>query len=110
MKVDAQINNQPTIRNIAKLLMNSMYGRFGMHVDDLRHGIFDNAQLKLILENYLVKEKISLGLLYLISYTLDQKAVNCGLGKIPESLKKMIKPFPRNQGAGQRAKCFKGNF
>lgn len=27
MKVDAQLNEQPTIRNIAKLLMNSMYGR-----------------------------------------------------------------------------------
>lgn len=30
MKVDAQLNNQPTIRNLAKLLMNSMYGRFGL--------------------------------------------------------------------------------
>lgn len=28
MKIEAQLNNQPTIRNIAKLLMNSMYGRF----------------------------------------------------------------------------------
>jgi hypothetical protein len=28
MKIDAQLNKQPTIRNVAKLLMNSMYGRF----------------------------------------------------------------------------------
>nr|AGJ98088.1 truncated plasmid-related DNA polymerase [Glomus sp. DAOM 240422] len=32
MKIEAQLNKQPTIRNIAKLLMNSMYGRFGMQM------------------------------------------------------------------------------
>lgn len=26
MKIEAQLNNQPTIRNIAKLLLNSMFG------------------------------------------------------------------------------------
>ncbi|CAB4392822.1 unnamed protein product [Rhizophagus irregularis] len=31
MKITAQQNKQATIRNLAKLLMNSMYGRFGMH-------------------------------------------------------------------------------
>lgn len=31
MKIEAQLNKQPTIRNMAKLLMNSMYGRFGMN-------------------------------------------------------------------------------
>src|SRR4026208_628020 len=31
MKIEAQVNRQPNIRNMAKLLMNSMYGRFGMH-------------------------------------------------------------------------------
>lgn len=30
MKITAQKEGKPTIRNIAKLLMNSMYGRFGM--------------------------------------------------------------------------------
>lgn len=32
MKVNAQLEGRPVLRNIAKLLMNSMYGRFGMHV------------------------------------------------------------------------------
>ena len=36
MKVTAQLNNQPTIRNVAKLLMNSMYGRFGMHTKPMQ--------------------------------------------------------------------------
>jgi len=31
MKVMAQLEGRPALRNIAKLLMNSLYGRFGMH-------------------------------------------------------------------------------
>lgn len=39
MKIEAQLNSQPTIRNIAKLLMNSMYGRFGMHTNPIQQKI-----------------------------------------------------------------------
>ncbi len=45
MKIEAQENNKPTIRNLAKLLMNSMYGRFGMHTDNLRHEILNQGTL-----------------------------------------------------------------
>jgi DNA polymerase elongation subunit (family B) len=30
MKIEGQVQGKPTIRNLAKLLMNSMYGRFGL--------------------------------------------------------------------------------
>ena len=36
MKVEAQIDNKPTIRNIAKLLMNSMYG--GLECEQMQQG------------------------------------------------------------------------
>ncbi len=45
MKVQAQLDNQPTIRNLAKLLMNSMYGRFGMHTDELRYSFLNEGTL-----------------------------------------------------------------
>lgn len=34
MKIEAQAAGQPVLRNIAKLMMNSMYGRFGMHIEE----------------------------------------------------------------------------
>jgi hypothetical protein len=37
MKVNAQLEGKPTLRNIAKLLIYSMYERFGMHVDQTMH-------------------------------------------------------------------------
>jgi len=35
MKVTAQLEGKPVIRNVAKLMMNSMYGRLGMHIDEV---------------------------------------------------------------------------
>jgi hypothetical protein len=34
MKENAQVNNNPVQRNIAKLLMNSLYGRFGLRFNE----------------------------------------------------------------------------
>lgn len=34
MKIEAQFYMQPVLRNIAKLMMNSMYGRFGMKMEE----------------------------------------------------------------------------
>jgi hypothetical protein len=55
MKIEAQRNSQPTIRNLAKLLMNSMYGRFGMHPTLTQHGIYTSKQMNKVtpaLENF----------------------------------------------------------
>lgn len=46
MKITAQQNKQATIRNLAKLLMNSMYGRFGMHPTFTSHHIWTQQQIK----------------------------------------------------------------
>jgi len=43
MKIEGQVNKQPTIRNLAKLLMNSMYGRFGMKASFLVTQIVENT-------------------------------------------------------------------
>jgi hypothetical protein len=45
MKIEAQLNKQPTIRNLAKLLMNSMYGRFGMHPSLQENHIYTEEQV-----------------------------------------------------------------
>jgi len=55
MKITAQQEGRPAIRNIAKLLMNSMYGRFGMHVDQTMHVIVTEAQAQTIWANYRAK-------------------------------------------------------
>lgn len=72
MKVEAQIDNKPTIRDIAKLLMNSMYGRFGMRTDATRVNLLDLEQLEGLGKQYLILNKIPLGSLFLVSYTLSQ--------------------------------------
>lgn len=52
MKVEAQLNNLPTIRNIAKLLMNSMYGRFGMHTGLVQQKFVETRQLDYITKHF----------------------------------------------------------
>jgi hypothetical protein len=78
MKVEAQLNNQPTIRNIAKLLMNSLYGRFGMHTDDLKHAILNETQIFKLSKTYIIKDQIPLGSLSLVSYTLNDLSKDFG--------------------------------
>lgn len=82
MKIDAQINNQPTIRNIAKLLMNNMYGRYGIHTDNIRQAIVDQAKFTVLSRNYYIKERIELGALLLISYTLGELPPNISQNKV----------------------------
>jgi hypothetical protein len=69
MKVKAQEEGKPVLRNIAKLLMNSMYGRFGMHVDHIIHEITTAKQAQTIWSSYEVISCIPFqGGLQLISY------------------------------------------
>lgn len=70
MKIDAHLNNQPTIRNIAKLLMNSMYGRFGLRVENIINEIIDLSELNTIMSKYNVISVIPLGQHFLVTYSL----------------------------------------
>lgn len=59
MKIDAQMNNKPTIRNIAKLLMNSMYGRFRMKTINQLVEIVNKEGLESLMKNYqILDEKV----------------------------------------------------
>lgn len=68
MKVEAQENKQPVLRNIAKLMMNSMYGRFGMHVDEEISTFMSLEALNSLVGVCQVKSSIKIGALYLVSY------------------------------------------
>lgn len=70
MKVEAQLNNQPTIRNIAKLLMNSMYGRFGMHTEAIQSAIINPRQLNKYSLTFKILSQIDFGKFLLIHYSL----------------------------------------
>lgn len=68
MKVRAQEEGKPVLRNIAKLMMNSMYRRFGMHLEE---GITVFTTLEglnsLITVNRVLDSK-KIGDLYLVNY------------------------------------------
>ena len=74
MKIQAQKDGKPTIRNIAKLLMNSMYGRFGMKTINQAFAIVDKVGYKKLVANCNILDEKYLGNLILISYT--SKTVN----------------------------------
>jgi hypothetical protein len=48
MKVEAQAQGKPALRSLAKLLMNSLYGRFGMHPHNNKVLLATPAQAKVI--------------------------------------------------------------
>jgi hypothetical protein len=95
MKVQAQLNKQPTIRNLAKLLMNSMYGRFGMHITDLKYAFLNEAQIFQIAKNYVIKDQISFGALSLVSFTLNELSKNVGSNS-SKRLSQFVKGLPGN--------------
>ncbi|POG53951.1 DNA polymerase B [Rhizophagus irregularis DAOM 181602=DAOM 197198] len=72
MKIEAQRNSQPTIRNLAKLLMNSMYGRFGMHPTLTAHGIYTSKQMNQITPAWIVQNAINFGELSLVTLLLNK--------------------------------------
>lgn len=78
MKVEAQLAGEPVRRSIAKLMMNSLYGRFGMHPEEGIAAFVTQGELNDLIEgNTIVSEK-KIGELYLIEY----------LPKAPEGVKK----------------------
>jgi len=94
MKVEAQHNNQPTIRNVAKLLMNSMYGRFGMHTDNIRHTILDQSNLLITLKDYVILDRIDLEAKVLVSYSLSGFVKNFSDTQDSPNLRKFLKGLP----------------
>nr|AHJ10973.1 plasmid related DNA polymerase [Rhizophagus sp. DAOM 213198] len=75
MKITAQLNNQPTIRNLAKLLMNSMYGRFGMHPSLLKHNFWTTDEINEISSNWTIQNRIDYGELSLVTTILNQERI-----------------------------------
>jgi hypothetical protein len=77
MKVEAQKSDRPALRNIAKLLMNSMYGQFGMHVDSTMHIILTAKEAEVIWANYHVVSAIVFkGGVQLLSFLTRYQARN----------------------------------
>ena len=54
MKINAQLEGRPVLRNIAKLLMNSMYGRFGMHTPEVKFALVKHNEFLEIMNDYLI--------------------------------------------------------
>nr|YP_009228180.1 plasmid related DNA polymerase [Rhizophagus fasciculatus]AJK91311.1 plasmid related DNA polymerase [Rhizophagus fasciculatus] len=95
MKIQAQKDGKPTIRNIAKLLMNSMYGRFGMKTINQAFAIVDKVGYKKLVANYNILDEKYLGNLILISYT--SKTVNSTtINAKPQILTQLLDNLPGN--------------
>ncbi len=71
MKVKAQAEGHSSIRNVAKLLMNSLYGRFGMHTDNSITELVPLERTRELMKIYPIISVISLGGLELINYIVD---------------------------------------
>lgn len=95
MKIQAQQDNKPTIRNIAKLLMNSMYGRFGMHTDNVRQAFLNTQQIVDLAKHYVILNEIPLGALSLVSYTLSRGALVFG-NSLDSKIQKFLEGLPGN--------------
>ena len=91
MKTEAQLNNQPTIRNIAKLLMNSMYGRFGMRSEAIENGFVNLNQLHQLAQKYNILNVIEIGSLFLVSYTLNETPEQLGQEKFIKLIYQFIR-------------------
>jgi hypothetical protein len=93
MKVNAQLKDRPTLRNIAKLLMNSMYGRFGMHADPQMSLIVTPDRAPEICGLFEVLSHIIIGGLELITFTNNPAVTS--LPKVLESqFKKEVRAIP----------------
>ncbi|RGB21644.1 DNA polymerase B 2 [Rhizophagus diaphanus] len=91
MKIEAQMNNQPTIRNMAKLLMNSMYGRFGMHPSILETHIWNEEKIINLAPYWDLINVLPYGELSLVSIELNKERLIAkhGLASLTEMLEKL---------------------
>ncbi len=94
MKVTAQLEGKPVLRNIAKLLMNSMYGRFGMHTGEEKHAIVNQDALPTLMKQNTIIENKSLGELQLITYLLNQDILDYTKDKDLKTIQRYLKGIP----------------
>jgi len=94
MKVNAQLAGRPVLRNIAKLLMNSMYGRFGMHTPEIRFALLNHKEFLEIMNQYLVLDNVTLGAFELVTYALDKSLLNFDDNKDLKKFKNYLKGIP----------------
>jgi DNA polymerase elongation subunit (family B) len=73
MKITAQLNKQPTIRNMAKLLMNSMYGRFGMHSSIQKNHIWTQENIENLSPLWELISQMDYGELSLVTIELNRE-------------------------------------
>lgn len=95
MKITAQKENKPTIRNIAKLLMNSMYGRFGMHTELVKNAFFKREEIEGLSRKYNILQEIPLGSLILTAYALKDPIIMAPKGN-SKFLKSFLESVPGN--------------
>jgi hypothetical protein len=81
MKIIAQKEGKATIRNIAKLLMNSMYGRFGMHPSLTNTHIWTEEQINSLTNGWDILSKIDFGELSLVTTILNKEWILENLGE-----------------------------
>lgn len=93
MKIEAQLNNQPTIRNIAKLLMNSMYGRFGMHSILEKTSIVQSSKVSEFEREFSIQKEIRFEDKSLISYTIENLQM-LGNERLPLKFKVFMDSLP----------------
>jgi len=91
MKITAQKEGKSTIRNMAKLLMNSMYGRFGMHPSILETHIWTEEEIENLLPYWDLQSSLSYGEFSLVSIQLDREKLMAdrGLTFFKEMLEKL---------------------
>ncbi len=93
MKIEAQLNDQPTIRNVAKLLMNSMYGRFGMHIHATQFSIIPQNQIADYTKVFNILSQIDFGNFSLIHYNLNSSPL-VGDPSFTKLIKRFNKQIP----------------
>jgi hypothetical protein len=84
LKIDAQAQGKPALRSLAKMLMNSLYGRFGMHPHTNKVLLADPAQAKQIASAFPITRTIPFSNGYeLIEFrpTPYWHAINSGLAQ-----------------------------
>lgn len=96
MKIQAQLQGLPTLRNLSKLLMNSMYGRFGMHTDTIKHAFLEDKQIVDLAKNFIIKNQIDFGDLSLVVYTLSKGSINLSSNQLNPTIKQFIDSLPGN--------------
>jgi len=73
MKITAQREGKPTIRNLAKLLMNSMYGRFGMHPSLTKTQFHTQEGIENLSQYWDLKNRIDFGEMNLVTLELAKE-------------------------------------